>query len=108
MPFYNRAVPSYRPVCRVDELRPGEGRLVEIDGKAIALFHAEGSFHAIEDTCLHAGGPLHEGSLDGTTVTCPWHEWRFDVSTGRCELNPMVSLARYPVRVRDGIIEVEA
>jgi NAD(P)H-dependent nitrite reductase small subunit len=106
--FYNRAVATYRTICRADEVPPGTARLVEIDGKAIALFNVEGAFHAIEDTCLHAGGPLHEGRLDGTTVTCPWHEWRFDVSTGRCELNPIVSLARYPVRVRDGTIEIEA
>jgi nitrite reductase/ring-hydroxylating ferredoxin subunit len=101
-------MPSYRPVCRADEVAPGEGRLVEIDGKLIALFNADGTFHAIEDTCLHAGGPLHEGRLHGTTVTCPWHEWRFDVATGRCELNPMVSLGCYPVRVRQGIVEIEA
>ncbi|HEX5135565.1 MAG TPA: Rieske 2Fe-2S domain-containing protein [Planctomycetota bacterium] len=99
---------AYRAICRVDELRPGAGRLVEIDGKAIALFNVGGAFHAIEDTCLHAGGPLHEGTLEGTTVTCPWHAWRFDVATGSCELNPMVSLACYPVRVRDGMIELLA
>jgi len=101
-------MPLYRPVCREDEIPPGTGRLVEIDGKSIALFNVDGAFHAIEDTCLHAGGPLHEGKLEGTTVTCPWHEWRFDVATGRCELNPMASLARYPVRVRGGMVEVEA
>jgi len=61
-------VPSYRPVCRANELPPGEARLVEVDGKAIALFNVGGALHAIEDTCLHAGGPLHEGTLDGTTV----------------------------------------
>lgn len=98
---------SYRTICREDELRAGEGRLVEIDGKAIALFRVGSALHAVEDTCLHAGGPLHEGTLDGTTVTCPWHEWRFDIATGRCELNPTASLARYPVRVRGGMIEIE-
>jgi nitrite reductase (NADH) small subunit len=99
---------TYRPVCRADEIPRGTGRLVEIDGKAIALFNVGGIFHAIEDTCLHAGGPLHEGTLDGTTVTCPWHDWRFDVATGRCELNPMVSLGCFPVRVRGGMVEIEA
>jgi nitrite reductase/ring-hydroxylating ferredoxin subunit len=98
----------YRPVCRADELSPGAGRLVEIDGQGIALFNVLGAFHAIEDTCLHAGGPLHEGTLDGTTVTCPWHEWRFDVATGSCELNPNASLRCYKVRVRDGMVEIEA
>ncbi len=100
-------MPSYRPACRADEVASGEGRLVEIDGRAIALFNVGGAFHAIEDTCLHAGGPLHEGTLHGTTVTCPWHEWRFDVSSGKCELNPMVRLGCFPVRVRGGVVEIE-
>jgi len=99
---------TYRPVCRADEIPPGTGRLVEIDGKTIALFNVGGIFHAIEDTCLHAGGPLHEGTLDGTTVTCPLHDWRFDVATGRCEFNPVVSLGCFPVRVRGGMVEIEA
>jgi len=81
---------------------------VEIDGKAIALFHTEGGFFATEENCLHAGGPLHEGTLAGTVVTCPWHEWQFDVATGACDLNPCVRLRTYPVRIRDGMVEIEA
>jgi nitrite reductase/ring-hydroxylating ferredoxin subunit len=101
-------VASFRPVCAVADLPPGQGRLVEIDGKAIALFNVAGVFHAVDDTCLHAGGPLHEGALDGTTVTCPWHDWRFDVVTGHCAMSPTAILARYPVRVQGGVVEIEA
>ena len=101
-------MPSYRPVCAAEELGPGAGRLVEIDGKAIALFNVDGTYHAIEDHCLHAGGPLHEGPLEGRTVVCPWHGWRFDLTTGACDMNPKVCLDRYPVRVRDGVLEVRA
>lgn len=93
-------------MCRAVELAPGAGRLIEIDGKAIALFNVDGSFHAIEDHCLHAGGPLHEGHLEGQIVMCPWHGWRFDVANGACDMNPKVSLRCYPVRVRDGSVEV--
>jgi nitrite reductase/ring-hydroxylating ferredoxin subunit len=106
--FYNRAMPRYRAICPESEIPPGAARRVEIDGKEIALFNVDGAFHAVEDTCLHAGGPLHEGTLEGTTVTCPWHAWRFDVATGSCNLNPMVSLTRYAVRVRGGMVEIEA
>lgn len=97
---------EYHAVCPVQDLPPGAARRVEIYGQAIALFHAAGALHAVEDTCLHAGGPLHEGTLEGTVVTCPWHEWRFDVATGACEMNPCVALRRYPVRVVAGVIEV--
>jgi len=101
-------VVEYRAVCRAEEVAPGTGRLVEIDGKAIALFNVGGAFHAMEDTCLHAGGPLHEGALEGPIVTCPWHAWEFDVRSGRCDLNPKVTLSCFDVRVRDGTVEIRA
>ena len=97
---------DYRPVCRASELEPGSARLVLIDGKEIALFFLDGEYHAMEDHCLHAGGPLHEGELDGRIVICPWHHWRFDLRDGSCNLNPKVNLETYPVRVRDGFIEI--
>ena len=98
---------EYRAVCRAGDVAPGTARLVEVDGRAIALFNLDGAFHAMEDTCLHAGGPLHEGEIEGPIVTCPWHYWKFDVTSGRCNLNPKVSLACYAVRVRDGTVEIE-
>ena len=98
----------FQPVFPAAELAPGCSRLVTIGGKDIAVFNVRGTFHAMEDTCLHAGGPLHEGRLKGKTVTCPWHEWRFDVTNGKCDLNPIVALTCYPVRVRDGQVEINA
>jgi len=100
-------VPEYRSVCQESELAPGQARLVEIEGRAIGLFNVRGRFHAMVDTCLHAGGPLHEGELKGKTVLCPWHAWAYDVTTGRCDMNPMVTLDCFPVRVREGVVEIE-
>ena len=97
---------EYRAVCDSSDLPPGTSRRVEIDGKAIALFHVDGTLYAIEDTCLHAGGPLHEGTVDGTIVTCPWHQWQFDLKTGCTPLNHKVRLECYAVRVRNGRVEV--
>ena len=90
------------------ELPAGSGKVVEAGGKQIALFHADGRFYAMDNTCAHRGGPLGEGALDGTTVTCPWHGWEYDVTTGACRMNEQVKLATYPVR-SDGdqlVIEV--
>lgn len=99
-------MPEYRPVCAVTDLEPGGAKLVILDGKEIALFFVDGKYYAMEDNCLHAGGPLHEGALEENTVVCPWHQWRFDLKTGHCDLNPKVDLDCYPVRVRDGTIEI--
>ncbi len=48
----------------------------------IAIFNVDGAFYAMNDTCTHASGPLSEGELDGTVVTCPWHGATFDIKTG--------------------------
>jgi len=95
-------------VAKTDEIVPGQGKMIEVGGKKIALFNVEGSFHAIDDTCTHRGGPLSEGVLDGDQVTCPWHGATYDVTTGEV-LGPPApkGVARYNVRVESGNIEVE-
>jgi nitrite reductase/ring-hydroxylating ferredoxin subunit len=95
-------------VAKTDEIAPGQGKMVEVGGKKIALFNVEGSFYAIDDTCTHRGGPLSEGFLDGREVTCPWHGARFDVTTGEMLGPPAPErVARYPVKVEGRDIEVE-
>ena len=97
---------EYRTVCSTDELPPGEGRLFRCDGKDVAVFNLDGRYHAMEDTCLHAGGPLHQGTILGTKIICPWHHWEFDLRDGSCSLNPHHKLACYEVRVVGGEIQV--
>ena len=67
---------------RAADLAPGTGTVVELNGVRIAIFNVDGAFYAMNDTCTHASGPLSEGELDGTVVTCPLHGATFDVKTG--------------------------
>ena len=69
-------------VANKNELPTGSAKAVEVDGKRIALFHANNQYFAIDDECTHAGGSLAEGTVEGTTVTCPWHGAQFDITTG--------------------------
>ncbi len=85
--------------ARVSDLTPGKGTVIEAGGKSIAVFNADGKFFAIDNTCLHRGGPLGEGDLNGTTVTCPWHGWQYDVSTGKAAMNPDMALGCYETRI---------
>ncbi len=85
--------------AKTADLRVGEARAVEIGGKTIALCNADGTIYALDNTCLHRGGPIGDGFLDGTTVTCPWHGWQYDVTTGQCSTNPAARLGRYEVRI---------
>ncbi len=89
----------------LSELPPGTAAAVEVGGRLIALFHAAGTVHAIDDTCPHGGAPLSEGELCGTEVTCPWHDARFDVCTGRVLCPPARDdVRRYDTRVEGGRI----
>jgi NAD(P)H-dependent nitrite reductase small subunit len=86
-------------VASVNELKDGEGKVVEASGRKIALFRQGGRFYAIDNTCAHKGGPLGEGSLEGMVVSCPWHGWKFDISTGISPVNPAARVRAYEVRV---------
>jgi 3-phenylpropionate/trans-cinnamate dioxygenase ferredoxin component len=70
-------------VANVGEVPPGGKKLLDLDGRAIALFNVEGQFYAIDDVCTHDGGPLAEGELEGAEIRCPRHGARFDVRTGK-------------------------
>jgi nitrite reductase/ring-hydroxylating ferredoxin subunit len=95
-------------VAKSDEIAPGQGKMVEVHGKKVALFNVGGAFYAIDDTCAHRGGPLSEGSLNGTEVTCPWHGAVFNVTTGEVLRPPApTGVGRYNLRVEGGEIEVE-
>jgi nitrite reductase (NADH) small subunit len=94
-------------VARVEDVPAGQGLVVQTGGRALALFNVDGTFYAIDNTCLHRGGPLGEGELEGRVVMCPWHAWRWDVTTGANVNNPAVKVACFPVSVERGEIFVE-
>lgn len=94
-------------IASIEEIPPGEGRELTADGRLIALYNVEGTFHALDGVCPHAGGPLGEGRLSGPIVTCPWHGWQFDVTTGRHCLNANLEHQTFAVRVENGAVFVE-
>src|SRR5438034_11797549 len=98
-------------VCAADELQPGDSRLLEVDGRQIGVFNADGELYAIEDRCSHDDGPLAEGDWDPDelVVVCPRHGSRFDLRSGRpLSLPAFLPVDTYPVRVdEDGMIRVE-
>ena len=81
----------------------------DADGITVALCNVEGSIHAVDNSCAHQGGPLGEGFLEGKTVTCPWHGWQYDVTTGVSTMSPDINVPKYNVKVEgdDVLVEVE-
>jgi len=99
---------AYIKVATTSELAPGQAKRVEAQGKKLALFNVGGSYHAIDDTCTHRGGPLSEGQLDGNVVTCPWHGAKFNITTGEVlGLPARAGVASFRTRVSGPDVEVE-
>lgn len=93
-------------VASLSELAAGSSKAVEAGGKAIALFNVNGSVFALDNTCLHQGGPLGEGMLEGEVVTCPWHMWEYNVRTGEKVDSPSIKVSSYQVQVEGDDIKV--
>jgi len=94
-------------VAEASEIPPGQGKVVQAEGKTLAVFNCDGAFYAIDNTCLHRGGPLGEGDLDGNVVTCPWHGWFYDVTTGCYMEDESKRVACYAVKVESDEVLVE-
>jgi 3-phenylpropionate/trans-cinnamate dioxygenase ferredoxin component len=92
--------------ARLDQVPPGKSTSVKVGGKDVALFNVDGTVHAMDDTCPHAGSSLGMGKLDGKIVTCRAHGMKFDVTTGCFAVGSGFGVASYPVKVVDGKILV--
>jgi nitrite reductase/ring-hydroxylating ferredoxin subunit len=107
-------------VCSVDELPPGQRKLVRVGALEVGVFNIDGQFYGLPNLCTHQFGPLCQGAITGTIVAraetgfrrawvqdgrvliCPWHGLEFDLTTGRCLAYSRVKLRTYRVEVREG------
>jgi len=92
---------------RQDELSDGQLHPIWIGEHGVALVHTEGQLQAFASECPHRSAQLAQGELDGRVLTCPWHQWRFDVVSGAGLTNPHARLQHFAVTVQDGQVYVE-
>ena len=101
-------MPQRYALCSLGELPPGSRKAFDAGGRRIVCFNIDGRIFAIDDACPHDGAPLSEGSLAGTTLTCPWHEAEFDVTCGKVLCSPAVENVRsHAVTVEGDQVSVE-
>lgn len=98
---------TWTKVAERSDIPPGSGKLViGAADKPMALFNIDGEFFAINHICPHRGGPLADGRLEGSIVTCPWHGWTFDVRTGEPDHPGGHSVAAYAVKIEGSDVYV--
>lgn len=98
---------AFVKVATLAEVPAGKAKSVEVKGGAVALYNVGGTIYATANTCPHRGGPLGEGDLDEAVITCPWHSFQYEVTTGKCLTNQALNLACHKVRVDGQEILVE-
>jgi len=96
----------WKRLIAVDRCRVGLGTFVEFDGKELAVFILGDVVSVIGNSCPHAGGNLSGGDVAAGVVTCPWHQWQFDLGTGVCVDSSAAKARKYPARIRDGWVEI--
>jgi len=111
-------------VAALADFPPGTRRLIDINGRKIAVFNVKGEFFAIFNRCPHEGGSMFHGQLvgliessspgeykysrQGEIIRCPWHSWEFDLRTGKSWCDPnKVKVRNYNVKVEPGAALVE-
>jgi 3-phenylpropionate/trans-cinnamate dioxygenase ferredoxin subunit len=103
-------VSSVIDVCPLNELAPGQVRVVTWEDLEIGVFNVAGELYAIEDRCTHDDGPLAEGTLDqaACTIECPRHGSLFDLRTGKPKTLPAyVPVDTFPVIIDQDMIKLE-
>ena len=93
--------------AKTSEIPTGTICEFQVNGIPVAIANVSGKFHAINGTCLHQAGPLGEGQLEGQIVTCPWHGWQFDVTTGQVFPHGGMNVDCYPVEIHDDEVYVD-
>jgi len=100
-------MPRFVKVAEKKDLIEGYGKVVTVEGRSIALFRVKDEYFALANVCLHRGGPLGEGVVNGAVVTCPWHGWKFDVRTGSFTVIPTLKVPSYKVKEEDDSVMIE-
>jgi nitrite reductase (NADH) small subunit len=85
----------------------GEAKEFPRGAKTICVANVNGTYSAMDNVCLHRGGPLGQGMIEGGKLVCPWHGWAWDPKTGEAEQNPSVKVAVYPLKIDNGDVLVE-
>jgi nitrite reductase (NADH) small subunit len=93
--------------AKADLPSSGEAKEFTCGEKMICVANIDGTLSAMDNVCLHRGGPLGQGVVDGGKVICPWHGWEYDPKTGEASHNSAAKVAVYPIKVEGDDVMVE-
>ena len=101
-------MPNFTKLATQSDL-PGINQAKEFHcgGKEICVANVSSEYSAMDNTCLHRGGPLGQGTIENGKVVCPWHGWAWDPKTGQAVQNPNAKIAVYPLKIENSDVLIE-
>ena len=100
-------MPFVKLTAQSDLPPEGEAKEFTVGERVICIANVNGTISAMDNVCLHRGGPLGQGVIEGDKLVCPWHGWQYDPKTGQAAHNPNARVAVYPIKVENGDVMVE-
>ena len=91
-------------VCPASDLPPGGARSIQLFGRPFAVFNIDGDLFGIDGACRHMKANLAAGRIEGATVECFMHQWRYDVRTGKCLSNDHGDVKTFPTKTENNEI----
>lgn len=91
-------------IAALADVPPGEVIEAMYEGEPYAVCNVSGEIRVLSGICPHAGGPLGQGAIENGVITCPFHAWEFDSSSGACTADETVSVPTFAVRVENGAV----
>ena len=99
---------TFTKLTTTSELPPvNEAKEFACGAKTICVANVSGVYSAMENVCLHRGGPLGQGMIEGDKVVCPWHGWAWDPKTGQASQSSSMKLVVYPLKIENGDVMIE-
>ncbi|MCI0351773.1 MAG: Rieske (2Fe-2S) protein [Acidobacteriales bacterium] len=86
---------------------PGEAKEFPVGDKVVCVANVDGNISAMDNVCIHRGGPLGQGIIEGDKLVCPWHGWQYDPKTGAAAHNPAAKVKVYPIKLEGNDVLVE-
>ena len=100
-------MPAFHTVCQVSDIPEGAARMFVVDGAMVGVFHIDGQFHALDNSCPHAGASLAHGLIEGDAVRCRIHHWRFCIRDGTYLDEDKPEFNARPIAIRVLGVEVQ-
>lgn len=86
---------------------PDEAKEFPCSGKEICVANVNGTYRALDNICLHRGGPLGQGTIENGKIVCPWHAWAWDPTTGEAAHSSSAKIAVYSLKIEDGDVLID-